>query len=145
MIETKRVKTREELEKEFYIRKEVFVKEQGVPEEIELDEFDTLKAPCEHILLEVDGKAVGTGRIRTVDDCGKLERICILKPYRNLGLGKVIVKELEQIAKEQGLKKVKLHGQSHAKEFYERLGYEVKSDEFMEEGIPHYLMEKVLL
>lgn len=145
MIEVKRVKTRLQLEKEFNIRQEVFVKEQGVPPEVELDDFDTLHAPCKHILVEVDGEAVGTGRVRFVDEFGKLERICVLKQHRNLGLGKVIVKELEQIAREQGMKKVKLHSQSHAKEFYEKLGYEVQSDEFMEEGIPHYLMVKELL
>lgn len=142
MIEVKRVKTRLQMEKEFNIRQEVFVKEQGVPPEVELDEFDTLQGPCKHILVEVDGNAVGTGRVRFVDEFGKLERICVLKSYRNLGLGKVIVKELEQIAKEEGVEKVKLHAQTHAKQFYEKLGYEVQSDEFMEEGIPHYLMVK---
>lgn len=142
MIEVIRVTTEEQLEKAFSIRKEVFVKEQGVPPEIEIDEYDTLTSPCEHILIKLDGNPAGTGRIRFVDGFGKLERICILIPYRNSGLGKVIVKELEKIAMEKEVKKVKLHGQTHAKGFYEKLGYKTASDEFIEDGIPHYLMIK---
>lgn len=142
MIKVTKVTTQEQLEKECSIRKEVFVKEQNVPLEDEFDEYDHLTSSCEHILIEVDGNAAGTGRIRFVDGFGKLERICILIPYRKLGIGKLIVNELEKIAKEKGCTKVKLHGQTQARGFYEKLGYEVGSEEFMEDGIPHYLMVK---
>lgn len=88
--------------------------------------------------------SVGTARLRDVEGVGKLERICVLKPYRNLGLGKIIVQELEVIAMEQQLKSVKLHGQTHAEGFYQNLGYETASAVFMEDGIPHVLMKKEL-
>ena len=127
------------------IRKEVFVKEQNVPLKHEFDEFDTLNEHSEHILVYYNEKPVGTGRVRWIDDKGKLERICILKPYRKFGLGKVIVKTLEEITVEKGLSQVKLHGQTHAEDFYRKLGYQTSSSMFMEDGIPHVLMTKELL
>lgn len=143
-MEYKRITNDKDLKKAFAIREDVFVKEQGVPLDDEFDEFDQLDGKCEHILVYHGGKAVGTGRLRVVEGVGKLERICILKSYRKLGIGKVIVRALEKIAEEKGLSKVKLHGQTHAEGFYQKLGYETASDEFMEDGIPHYVMVKSL-
>lgn len=140
-----RIKTEEQLELAFTIRKEVFVKEQEVPLEDEFDQFDHLNIGCEHIVILDSDKAVGTARLREVEGVGKLERICVLKPFRKLGLGKIIVRELEEIAKEIGLKSVKLHGQTHAESFYVNLGYETVSDVFIEDGIPHVLMTKNLV
>ncbi|WP_040983416.1 GNAT family N-acetyltransferase [Oceanobacillus jeddahense] len=131
-----------DLQKVFEIRKEIFVKEQEVAEEEEFDAFDWLDADCDHILVYYDNQPVGTGRVREVEGIGKLERICILKPYRKYGLGKVVVDSLEEIALEKGLTRAKLHGQTHAEGFYHKLGYETASDEFLEDGIPHYLMVK---
>lgn len=133
-----------ELENAFSIRKQVFVEEQGVPLKDEFDEFDTLNGECEHVLAYYDGKPIGTGRVRILDGKGKLERICILEPSRKLGVGKKIINSLEEISSDKGLKQVKLHGQSHAKGFYEKLGYWPTSAEFMEDGIPHFLMIKNL-
>lgn len=143
-MNSKRITEESDLQKAFHIRKEVFVKEQGVPLDAEFDEFDTLDGQCEHILVYYEEQPVGTGRLRVVDGLGKLERICILEPYRKFGLGKVIIKALEEIAKEKGLPKVKLHGQTHAEGFYEKLGYQTSSDVFDEDGIPHILMIKTL-
>lgn len=143
-MNSKRITEDSDLQKAFDIRKEVFVKEQGVPLEEEFDQFDTLDGQCEHILVYYEDEPVGTGRLRVVDGIGKLERICILESYRKFGLGKVIVKALEEIANSKGLAQVKLHGQTHAEGFYEKLGYETASDVFIEDGIPHILMIKTL-
>lgn len=133
-----------DLEAAFHIRKEVFVKEQGVPLEDEFDTFDGISEACKHILVYYNEFPVGTGRIRFVDGTGKLERICILKDYRKYGLGKVIIQTLEEIARNKKSTKVKLHGQTQAEGFYKKLGYQTSSDIFMEDGIPHILMTKVL-
>lgn len=133
-----------DLETAFHIRKEVFVKEQGVPLADEFDTFDQIDEECKHILVFHNELPVGTGRIHFVDGIGKLERICILKDYRKYGLGKVIIQALEEIARNKEANTVKLHGQTHAKGFYEKLGYQTSSDVFMEDGIPHILMTKVL-
>lgn len=144
-MESKRITTENDLKKAFHIRKEVFVEEQGFQLEIEFDEFDALHASSEHILVYYNEKPVGTGRLRVVDGLGKLERICILEPYRKFGLGKIIIKTLEEIAKEKELSKVKLHGQTQAEGFYKKLGYQTSSDVFMEDGGPHLLMIKELM
>ena len=143
-MNAKRIETDSDLETAFHIRKEVFVEEQGVPLADEFDEFDKLYGQCDHVLVYYDEQAVGTGRVRVVDGLGKLERICILKPYRKYGLGKKIIQTLEEIAKDKGIDKVKLHGQTHAEEFYKKLGYMTSSDVFTEDGIPHILMVKEL-
>lgn len=143
-MKAKRIMLEEDLRKAFDIRKAVFVKEQGVPIEDEFDEFDKLNGQCEHLLVYFEEQPVGTGRIRWVDEFGKLERICILEPYRKFGLGKVIITELEEIAQERGAKKVKLHGQTQAEGFYKKLGYQTSSSVFIEDGIPHLLMKKEL-
>ncbi|MEH6958012.1 GNAT family N-acetyltransferase [Neobacillus drentensis] len=140
----KRITIDKELKVAFAIRKEIFVKEQGVPLEDEFDQFDTLDGICEHILVHYNEQPVGTGRIRFINGVGKLERICILEPYRKFGLGKIIIKALEEIAEEQGASQVKLHGQTQAEGFYKKLGYLTSSDIFMEDGIPHILMLKEL-
>ncbi|WP_342598015.1 GNAT family N-acetyltransferase [Psychrobacillus sp. FSL H8-0483] len=139
-----RITREDDLKKAFHIREEVFVKEQEVPLEYEFDEFDTLNGTCEHVLVYSEEQPAGTGRLRVVDGVGKLERICILVPYRKLGLGNIIINTLEEIAKEKELDKVKLHAQTHAEGFYAKLGYQTSSDVFMEDGIPHILMVKEL-
>ena len=143
-MNSKRITIESDLEKAFHIRKEVFVVEQGVPLEDEFDEFDSLGGQCEHILVYDNEKAVGTGRLRVVDDFGKLESICILEPYRKFGLGKVIIQTLEEIAKVKEIDRVKLHGQTQAEGFYKKLGYQTSSNVFIEDGIPHILMIKEL-
>jgi predicted GNAT family N-acyltransferase len=144
-MKKKRITMEENLRKAFDIRKAVFVEEQGVPLEDEFDEFDNLNGQCEHILVYYGEQPVGTGRVRWVDEFGKLERICILEPYRKFGLGKVIITALEEIAQERGATRVKLHGQTHAEGFYKKLGYQSSSNVFLEDGIPHLLMTKELL
>lgn len=141
-MNSKKITLDTDLKKAFQIRQEVFVEEQGVPLEDEFDEFDILNEQSQHILVYHNEHPVGTGRIRLVDDFGKLERICILKPYRKFGLGKVIVKTLEDIALEMGVSKIKLHGQAHAEAFYNKLGFKTSSNIFLEDGIPHLLMIK---
>jgi len=142
MMNTKKIMNEEELKIAFAIRKDIFVKEQGVPLEDEFDQYDKLNGDCQHILVHYNEQPVGTGRIRFVDGVGKLERICILESFRKFGLGKDIIKALEEIAEEQGASQVKLHGQTHAEGFYKKLGYRTSSDIFMEDGIPHILMLK---
>ncbi|NTU28307.1 GNAT family N-acetyltransferase [Bacillus tequilensis] len=138
----KRITTENDLRAALDIRRTVFIEEQNICESDEFDEFDTLQEQCQHILVYHEKQPVGTGRVRILDHTGKLERICILKPYRKYGLGKVIIGELENIMKEKGITAYKLHGQTQAAGFYQKLGYQISSQEFMEDGIPHVLMIK---
>ncbi|MCA0754346.1 GNAT family N-acetyltransferase [Paenibacillus sp. N4] len=136
-----RIQNKKQLEDAFRIRKAVFVEEQGVAEEVEIDEYEPI---AEHVLVYVDGEAAGTGRVRFVDGTAKLERICVLESHRMHRLGKRIMQELEAIAAEKGAGQAKLHGQVQAAPFYEKLGYRTDSEVFMEENIPHVKMIKDL-
>jgi predicted GNAT family N-acyltransferase len=123
------------------VRRKVFVEEQQVPEEEEIDQFESEST---HFVLYDEGLPVGAGRFRTIDGIGKIERICVLPHYRSRGAGRLIMESIEQFAKEKGIAKAKLNAQTHAEHFYQKLGYETVSDIFMDAGIPHVTMVKEL-
>lgn len=136
------VKTKEQLEQAFLVRKEVFVHEQNIPLEIEIDEYEE---DCDHFLLIDDNEeAIGAGRLRYVDGKGKVERICILKNRRKKGYGRLLMEAIEDVARKKGITHLILHSQRHAEPFYESIGYNTVSDEYLEAGIPHVTMEKSL-
>lgn len=137
----KKIETNEELQLAFQIRQEVFVLEQGVAVEIELDEYDSI---CDHVLITDNHKPIATGRMRNLDGKAKLQRICVSREYRGTGIGKLVIQKLEELAQEQKLVSAILNAQYHAKEFYEKLGYEVISDLFTEQNIEHVTMIKKL-
>nr|WP_254179224.1 MULTISPECIES: GNAT family N-acetyltransferase [Cytobacillus] len=125
----------------FSVRKQVFINEQNVPEEEEIDQFED---EAVHFVLYNNGMPAGAGRFRTVDGNGKVERICVLKENRQSGSGKAIMDKIEEHAKKQGLPALKLNAQTQAIPFYEKLGYQVISEEFMDAGIPHRTMKKTI-
>jgi predicted GNAT family N-acyltransferase len=136
----------------FAVRKEVFVGEQGVPEDIEYDAYD---ADAVHVLaVREDGRPLGTGRLlygeaaaaKTDGDLsvGSLGRLAVTKAARGLGVGAALVRAIEDAARARGLTAVDLHAQTHALGFYERLGYEAYGPEYPEAGIPHRAMRRVL-
>jgi predicted GNAT family N-acyltransferase len=133
------VKTEEQMQDAFSIRRTVFVDEQQVPEEEEIDQFEGASI---HVVLYDNHEPIGAGRFRSLDGIGKVERICVLKSARNKGAGKVIMDKMEDIAKSEGITKLKLNAQTHAEKFYLNLGYSTVSDIFMDAGIPHVAMTK---
>ncbi|MHC0038686.1 GNAT family N-acetyltransferase [Pseudoneobacillus sp. C159] len=141
-MDFKVVATEKELNDAFSIRKIVFVHEQNVPEELEIDEFED--EATHFVLYQNNNQAVGAGRFRVLDGIGKVERICVLSETRGTGAGKEIMLGIEKFAKEQGLPSLKLNAQKQAIPFYEKLGYEIISEEFMDAGIPHRTMKKTL-
>ncbi|MBU8877497.1 GNAT family N-acetyltransferase [Bacillus sp. FJAT-29790] len=140
-MEVKIVSNEQELKDAFSIRTTVFVQEQHVPEEEEIDQHDDHAV---HFVLYDKDTPVGAGRFRTVDGTGKVERICVLKEHRKTGAGKIIMKKIEEYAKNEGFSLVKLNAQTQAIPFYSRLGYEIISEEFLDAGIPHRTMRKTI-
>jgi predicted GNAT family N-acyltransferase len=134
------------LEEAFHIRRKVFIEEQNVPEDLELDEYDRDPNTL-HILVRDDhGHAAGTARLRpyTVSGVGKVERVAVLLSHRKTGLGRLLMKEIEAEAKYAGYHEIKLNAQLQARVFYERLGYKPSGDIFFEAGIPHIAMQKTI-
>ncbi|GKU81832.1 GNAT family N-acetyltransferase [Niallia sp. NCCP-28] len=139
-MEVNIVKTEKELEDAFSIRRTVFVDEQHVPLEEEMDHFEKEST---HFVLYDNKKPVGAGRYRLIDHYGKVERICILKENRKGGAGKKLMDAIEAYALSCRVPALKLNAQTQAIPFYEKLGYKAVSEEFLDAGIPHKTMTKI--
>ncbi|MFT0802851.1 GNAT family N-acetyltransferase [Bacillus swezeyi] len=133
------VKNKEQLEDAYFVREEVFIKEQNVSPEEEMDHFDQNSS---HLVIYDGTEPIGAGRLRIVDGFGKLERICVLKSHRSLGVGNLIIQALEKEAAKQGAAQFMLNAQTQAVPFYEKHGYKVVSEEFLDAHIPHVKMVK---
>lgn len=121
------------------IRFAVFVDEQRVPAELEIDDRDPV---CTHVLaFGDDGVAIGTGRI---DVDGKIGRVAVVSTARGFGVGRALMEYLHALATERGLPLVWCHAQVSAVPFYERLGYVATGGVFDEAGIDHVCMQKKL-
>jgi predicted GNAT family N-acyltransferase len=82
------ITTNELLQQAFDIRVEVFVKEQGVPRELEMDEYDESPEACRHFIVLKDEQPIATGRWKEYETgVAKMQRIAVLKPFRGLGVG----------------------------------------------------------
>ncbi len=124
------------------IRIEVFVDEQHVPAEEELDDLDAVSV---HVLARVDGEPVGTGRLIPVDDGhGKIGRMAVRSAFRGRGVGAAIMERLMDAARERGMQSLSLSAQLHALGFYERFGFVAHGDVFHEAGIEHREMERAI-
>ncbi|MBK8398143.1 MAG: GNAT family N-acetyltransferase [Leptospiraceae bacterium] len=138
MISVQRITNPTKLEIAFSIRKEVFVEEQHVPLEEEYDEFEETSI---HFLAFIDNKAVGTARIRTTEKGIKLERFCVLKNYRKMGVGKSLVNKLLNECNNFPKSQVYLYAQKIAQNFYSKFGFEAKGEIFLDAGIEHIEMQ----
>ncbi len=114
------------------VRIPVFVDEQKVPIEEEIDTFDEVST---HVLISTaDGVPVATGRLKPN---GWIGRMAVLKAYRSFGFGSAIIKKLLHIAHQKGMTEVWLSAQTHAVPFYGKHGFKVKGDVYDDAGIPH--------
>ena len=135
----KLVETEEDMEAAVGIRFRVFVDEQSVPPEIELDEYDALAT---HAIALLDGLAIGTGRAIVEGGSARIGRMAVDRPHRRGGVGGLILRFLEDEAKAQGATEIVLHAQDYVKAFYASHGYTEHGETFMEAGILHVEMRK---
>ena len=144
-IEVKLVETEAELEGAINVRMRVFVVEQQIPPEEELDDAD---ATATHAIAMQGSQVVGTGRMLMVegDDEGtcRIGRMAVDREWRRHGVGGQILEFLEEQARQQGLTHCLLHAQEYVKDFYANHGYVARGAVFMEAGIPHMEMVKRL-
>ena len=119
----------------FLVRQEVFILEQGVPAELELDEFDPTAV---HALAYQNTQCIGTGRLVDLGN-GKAQigRMAVLIEFRDKGIGKQILERLVNLAVSQGIREIILHSQVDAIPFYEKLGFTAEGASYDEAGIPH--------
>lgn len=121
------------------LRFAVFVEEQRVPAEIELDSFDLLSVHA--VAFDASGSPIGTGRL--LPD-GHIGRMAVAKAARGGGVGSALLKCLMDEARRRGHKHAVLSAQTHAAEFYRKHGYRAYGDEYDDAGIPHIDMRCAL-
>lgn len=117
------------------IRTAVFIYEQQVPEDLEWDEFDPVSL---HVLaLNPNDQPIGTARL--LPD-GHIGRMAVLKEWRGKGIGSAMLQRILEESSHRGMPKAMLNAQMAAIKFYEKFGFQVSGEEFMEAGIPHVKM-----
>ena len=121
------------------IRHLVFIVEQEVSRK---DEWDGRDKESWHWLAS-NSLHLNIGTCRLLPS-GQIGRMAVIKEYRGFGVGTGLLKAAVIKAADLGFDKVYLHAQTHALEFYERLGFTKTGKEFLEAGIPHFCMTRDL-
>ncbi|MDH1859292.1 GNAT family N-acetyltransferase [Acinetobacter junii] len=121
-----------------FIRKQVFIIEQNIPEEEEWDDQDMIS---DHFVVYDQNQPIATARLLQNNSVG---RVAVLKAYRVQGIGRMIMLEIILQAHQQDRKFLQLSSQVHAISFYEKLGFSIQGDAYDECGIPHIKMQLVI-
>ena len=117
------------------LRRKVFIDEQNVTEEEEMDDLDGV---CDHLLALLDGQAVGSARLMVKDGKGKVGRVCVLAEARGRHVGVALMKAaIAHFRAMPGIAQVTLSAQTHALGFYGALGFEAHGPEYLDADIPH--------
>ncbi len=141
-VVVKRVESELELDSAMQVRFRVFVSEQGVPPEEELDEADAVAI---HAIALVNRQVVGTGRLLLDDgDRARIGRMAVDIQWRRQGIGSQVLAFLEDAARAEGAQRTTLHAQEYVKSFYTAHGYREHGGIFLEANIPHVEMRKEL-
>ncbi|WP_119167241.1 GNAT family N-acetyltransferase [Algihabitans albus] len=121
------------------LRREVFIDEQGIAE---ADEMDGLDDRCLHILARCNGEAVGAARITYLEPVAKIQRVCVSRLWRGKGIGADIIKfAVDVISRTEAISIIRLGAQTHALDFYRKLGFHEIGAVYQDAGIPHRDME----
>ena len=122
------------------LRKKVFVEEQGF-----CDEFDEIDKRAIHFVLYENDMPIATCRIFVGEEKETyiLGRLCVLKKYRGKGIGSKILRAAEDKVKELGGKKLSLHSQYQARDFYKKLGFAEYGEIEYEQHCPHIWLAKM--
>ena len=126
------------------LRRRVFLGEQRVDA---ADDFDEFEATADHMVALDESGVVATCRLRAYGDGGqdmKLERMAVEQRLRGSGVGSRLLEGAEELGRERGARRMVLHAQTQARDFYAANGYEPEGELFMEAGIEHIRMSKPL-
>jgi predicted GNAT family N-acyltransferase len=131
-----------ELQEAFEVRRQVFVREQGISEDLVFDGYDR---EALHMVVKDGEKVIGSIRVQFLaDNQAKLERMAILKRYRRKGIGREMFLFLNAVWKEKQVQQVIIHAQFEAVPFYKLCGFDKVGLPFQEAGIKHIEMRKQL-
>lgn len=140
-FEIRRTQTRQELAAAMAVRYEVFCKEQGVPRHEERDgrDHDAL-----HLIAVAEGELLATCRLVFVGPTVQFSRLAVAQSARRLGIATELLRVTDAETRAGGANRIVLHAQTYARSLYDKAGYIVTGREFVEAGIRHVAMEKVL-
>ena len=141
MLETRILKSPDDLSDAFFVREEVFTREQGFA----APDTDDKEEQSLHVVLYQDGRPIATGRTYPGEEgVYHIGRICVLKEFRKLHLGKRLMDELERLAAAQGAGLLVLGAQLYAVPFYEKCGFTPTGERYMDEFCEHEYLQKRL-
>jgi len=131
-----------ELQEAFEVRRQVFVREQGISEDLTFDEHDR---EALHVVVKDGERVIGSARVQFLaDNQAKLERMAILKRYRHKGIGREMLLFLDAVWKDKQVQQVIIHAQFEVVPFYKLCGFDELGLPFWEAGIKHIKMRKQL-
>ncbi len=146
-VEIRRVETAADMDDALSVRRAVFIVEQNVSEEEEIDEHDRDGGWLGEVVQMtgyLDGKPVVTGRLMpdtSSDADAHIGRVAVLQELRGCGYGKQLMLALHDEARERSYNRLRLGAQLRAIPFYERLGYVASGDVFLDANIEHRRMD----
>ena len=138
-ITVKLVETEADLEAAIAVRFRVFVHEQSIPANEEIDADDAIAT---HAIAIENGQTIGAGRFVIRNGAAIIGRLAVDQPHRRRGIGAQLLQFLETAARQQGAAEFMLHAQEYIKHFYAARGYVERGEAFLEVGIPHIEMRK---
>ncbi len=148
-IEVQQITSIEELREAFTVRFRVFVGEQRIPADEEIDQYDATPSDSHalHLLARVDGAAVGAARLlldAPTSGPVHLGRVAVLPEWRRRQVGNALMERLHEEARARGYRSIEISAQVTAIPFYERLGYVAEGAVYLEAGIDHRVMRFTL-
>ena len=141
MIEIRRARDAGDLDAALALRHEVFVDEQRVAAEEEVDGRD---GEATHFVALSDGRVVGTCRLLASDGRVRLGRLAVARAVRRRGIARALLDRAEAWARERGATVIVLAAQTDAQALYEQAGYRTRGERFIEADIEHVMMDKPL-
>ena len=139
--EVRRLRGKAEMQAALQLRHEVFCVEQGVPEREELDGRD---GDGVHLVAVSDGEVLATCRLLFVGPTVQFSRLAVRQTARRHGIASALLALADDETRSGGARRLVLHAQTYARSLYDGAGYEPRGRVFMEAGIEHIAMEKVL-
>lgn len=131
-----------ELQEAFDVRRQVFVREQGISEDLVFDGHDR---EALHMVVKDGERVIGSARVQFLsDNQAKLERMAILQRYRRKGIGRKMLLFLDAVWKDKQVQQVIIHAQFEVIPFYKLCGFDELGLPFREAGIKHIKMRKRL-
>lgn len=132
-----------DLEAGYKLRRDVFETEQNIPRPLDRDAYDY---SADHVVaFDEKGRCVGTGRVVRVDArSAQIGRMAVAKDQRKHGVGALVLEALERMAAMRGISELAVNSQLPAESFYVNRGYQRVGGVFLDQGVPHVVVKKIL-